>query len=443
MDDTQDTGPTTVDACDFAVEYERDAGCVFQCTYENVKRGKIIIEKQTDPADSATAFGYTGEITTSLLDNETAMKGDLVPGTYTVTETVPEAWDLTSIVCEVCDDNGENCAEDTSTNVSSGDTATATATFKVDPGETTKCTFYNRERGMADVLKTVDGQLPGGYTFDFQIRTGADASDVGDVAASCTTDATTGECMFTCVAGDPPCRNVGGVAKLVPGDYQFCEANVMPGWMSDIKDWENAFPLPVINGTFFVPNQNDPLVDNSIYCAPFTLAAGQTVNFQVDNSPPPGGDARTIGFWKNWTSCDGHGGQDPVLDETLALSPITCPDGGPGIWIGTVCVDTCYEAVSLLDKREISEDLKGKKRASDACYNAASQFLASELNELAGARTCTDLMYLQVDTQTILVDKNFDGDGKCVKGGPTARSLNDNAGDLDDYNNNEPGSVCN
>jgi hypothetical protein len=135
-----------------------------------------------------------------------------------------------------------------------------------------------------------------------------------------------------------------------------------------------------------------------------------------------------------------------VLEEKLALG-INCsgdPDSeARGVWIGEVCVDTCYEAVSILDKREIAEDLRGKKQASDACYNAASQLLASELNELAEARTCTDLVNLQSGTQTILVNENFDGEGKCVKGGPTGQALNTNAGYLDDYNNNEPGSVCN
>ena len=93
------------------------------------------------------------------------------------------------------------------------------------------------------------------------------------------------------------------MAKLVPGDYQFCEANVMPGWMSSLRDEPGAFMLPAsAYGSFFVPNSTDPLVDNSVYCVPFTLDPGETESFVADNTPPPGGDARTIGFWKNWSS---------------------------------------------------------------------------------------------------------------------------------------------
>ena len=463
-DASQNVAPETRASCDFVVQYERDAGCVFQCTYKNIERGKIIVEKQTDPADSPKEFQFTGEAAGFLSDNGKIEVDNLEPGTYYSTEFVPVGWDLTDITCD----------DGASSKPSSGNLATATATFELDPGETVTCVFTNTERGMVDVLKTVQGALPGGEVFYFEIRKGADASNVGEVIAEAYhfeadtvigrtqvegTDPVSGAADFRCVSNDytkcanfivddyetspTPTLDDEVQAKLPPGQYQFCEANVMPGWMSDIRDWTNAFPLPGVNGAFFVPNQNDPLVDNSLYCAPFEVAAGDSMSFAVDNTPPPGGDARTIGFWKNWTSCDGHGNQDPVLDETLAKSPVTCEGGGPGIWIGTVCVDTCYEAVSLLDKREISEDLKGKKRASDACYNAASQLLASELNELAGARTCTDLVDLQTETQEILFDEGFDGTGKCVKGGKTGKALNDYAGDLDDYNNNEPGAVCN
>jgi hypothetical protein len=218
----------------------------------------------------------------------------------------------------------------------------------------------------------------------------------------------------------------------------------MPGWTSTLRDFANAFPLPEINGMMFVPNQNDPMVDNSAYCAPFTLGAGQTVTFNVDNSPPPGGEPRTIGFWKNWTSCDGAGNQDPVLDETLDNSVIICVDTGePGVWIGNVCVSTCEQAVSILDKRSYDVGLRGKKMASDSCYNAASQLLASKLNVLAGANQCTTLYDLQDETNGELVDENFSksfyGSKPCAKRNSL---LDTNAGLLDDYNNFRVGSAC-
>lgn len=429
LDPAQNSGPTTsATSCSFSVAYLQHAGCTFQCTIENVQRGKIIVEKITDPSDSTQIFDFSGDAAGTIGHGGTIME-EVVPGTYSSMETVPDGWDLTDISCDDADD---------ASGASGGNLETATATFDVQPGETVTCTFTNVERGMADVTKTVLGSPPtGDQSFDFEIRVGASISDSGTAVASATADATSNTNVpFTCVSADPAvCIEVGGMAKLPPGDYQFCEANVMPGWTSSIKDWTNAFPLPSINGAFFVPNALDPLVDNSIYCAPFTLAAGETESFSVDNSPPPGGDARTIGFWKNWTGCDGNGNQDPVLDETLALAM-----AGVGIHIGGLLVDTCQEAVLILDKR----DTNGKKQASDACFNAASQLLASELNEVAGAKTCQDLVDLQSETQQDLVDAKFEGNAcKLPKKSALASSLNTAAGQLDAYNNNDPGAVCN
>jgi hypothetical protein len=432
IDPSQDTGPTTVASAAFTVEYERDAGCTFQYTFKNVKRGTIIVEKATDPEGSDQSFEFTGDANGFLLDGEQIVVGDLVPDTYTSTEIVPADWDLTAITCD----------DGSSTTPSSGSIDTATATFNLDPGETVTCVFSNRCRGDVDVTKTVEGQPPTGLeSFDFEIRQGASPEAVGTVVAAATTDATSNvNVPFVCADGDPPCRNVEGVAKLVPGVYQFCEANVYPGYTTDIKDWPNAFSLPVVNGAYFVPNAVDPMVDNSIYCVDFTLEPCATVSFAVDNTPPPGGDARTPGYWKNWSECTG-GGQEDVLGESIA-----CSDMG-FFPIGLVQVDECYEAVSLLDMRQIALNLKGKKMASDACYLLASKLLAAELNttDCIGAKDCPDLQAAMAAAQELLVDKGFDGaNKKCLTskdaGYSDAIQL---AEDLDDYLNNIPGSFCN
>ena len=73
------------------------------------------------------------------------MVNDLIPGNYSSIEAVPAGWDLTSVVCD-----------DTN---SSGDVATATASFVLDPGETVTCVFTNTQRGSIIVEKqtTPDG----------------------------------------------------------------------------------------------------------------------------------------------------------------------------------------------------------------------------------------------------------------------------------------------
>src|SRR5437870_13903723 len=92
------------------------------------------------------------------------------------------------------------------------------------------------------------------------------------------------------------------------------------------------------------------------------------------NTPPPGGRALTIGFWKNWASCaSSKGKQTPELDKTLQLGDIT---------IGTLVLhdsntdpnvaSDCVSAVRLLSKQRISD---GKNMASDPAFNLAAQLL--------------------------------------------------------------------
>jgi hypothetical protein len=271
------------------------------------------------------------------------------------------------------------------------------------------------------VNKTLSGaQPPAGTTFTFELRTGANLNSVGTTVASCTTNAA-GTCNFA-------------NQFFVPGTYQFCETNMLPGWHSTLSDDPSSF----------VPNGNDPNADNSVICVPFVLDAGETQTFNVDNTPPPGGDARTIGFWKNWSSCDGNGKQDDILDETLASMG--------SILIGDLTVlasdpNACKILVDLLDKRDYKAAnlLKdGKKLASDPAFNFASQYIAYLLNIEAGAGTCAAATNAATSGQAILDAINFDGSSSVGPGNKThdnisktqATQLNTYAGILDQYNNN-------
>jgi hypothetical protein len=160
--------------------------------------------------------------------------------------------------------------------------------------------------------------------------------------------------------------------------------------------------------------------------------------FNVNNVPPPDGDARTIGFWKNWTSCDGKGNQAPVLDETLQAA-------GGRIQLGDFAVSidyVCQVAVDVLDKRDIDDPAlvaDGKKKAGDAAYGLAAQLLAAKLNVAATAGTCTALIDAIADADALLAAEGFDGTGNYLKGGNNAAlsaTATELASVLDDYNNN-------
>ncbi|MDD1653198.1 MAG: hypothetical protein LUQ64_01495, partial [Methanomicrobiales archaeon] len=102
-------------------------------------RGHIVVDKVTDPSPDPTATGFaftttgTGYNPFSLKDADPPNDQALPPGSYGVTETVPDGWDLTKLVCD--DPDGG-----TSVNL-----AGATATIDLDAGETVTCTFTDRE----------------------------------------------------------------------------------------------------------------------------------------------------------------------------------------------------------------------------------------------------------------------------------------------------------
>ncbi len=122
------------------------------CTFTNTKRGTIIVEKQTNPDGDPATFDFSGDVSGSLGDGDQA-SASVAPGTYSVSETVPAGWDLTSIACDDTD--------------STGDVASATATFHVSPGETVTCTFTNTKRGTIIVDKVTDPSAdPQSFAFD-------------------------------------------------------------------------------------------------------------------------------------------------------------------------------------------------------------------------------------------------------------------------------------
>ena len=330
--------------------------------------------------------------TVDLQDGLATFTTPLQEGSYTITEKPQASWDQT---------DAQGCSFEVN--------------YPEDFDAVFTCTITNVERGTVTVIKTSSGQIPVAGAFSFEIREGASATEAGTVLASDTNDATGTVDFDTLTDG------------LVPGDYQLCETGMLPGWHSSLSDEPGAF----------VPDSDELDPDNSVVCVPFTLDPGEEEELSVDNTPPPGGDARTIGFWRNWSSCT-NGNQDDVLDQTLASAG--------GILIGDLLVDTCQEAVAILAK----SSLDGTKRASDPAFNLAAQLLAAFLNVEAEAGSCPAADAAMTEAQQLLADADFDGSrtfgGSSTKGKKKAQApdgtidgarANELAGTLDAYNNNE------
>ena len=92
--------------------------------------GEIIVVKDTDPDGASAQFSFSGAASGTIGD-EQVLRASVAPGSHTVTEAATPGWDLSGISCD--DDD------------STVNTATATATYVVEPGETITCIFSNRQ----------------------------------------------------------------------------------------------------------------------------------------------------------------------------------------------------------------------------------------------------------------------------------------------------------
>jgi uncharacterized repeat protein (TIGR01451 family) len=302
--------------------------------------------------------------------------------------------------------------------------------------------------GLAKVIKTVSGQQPSGtQSFTFTLREGASVTDLGTILQTQAANAGNGGVLnFT--------------TDLVPGNhYQMCE-DVMPGWNTSLG------PPLFVPGSMTTPTLPNPNVNNMTVCTDFVAQAGQTTTFTVDNTPPPGGRALTIGFWKNWASCTASStNKKPVLDQTLATatSLTSNPPGGlvvsaqnaGGGWpnfaaayylvlkgsAGTPnSAPDCAKAVNLLNKTTID----GKtKKASDPLFNMAAQLVGAQLNYFAGAGK-NGPTTINIQSAVLLLGKyGFNGNTYSPKlsSADTAQA-NCLATQLDNYNNDRSVSTC-
>ena len=308
-------------------------------------------------------------------------------------------------------------------------------------------------KGKANVVKTVSGQAPpAGQSFTVELRQGASTVSQGPVLESKNTDAS---------------GNIAFATQLIPGQtYQICEW-VFPGWNTNLAG----------DGPLFVPESiippalPNPSVNNLTVCANFTVTSGQTRTFTVDNTPPPGGRALTIGFWKNWASCASSNGkgQKAMLDLALGIASkqTTLPPGGlvvsaqnPGAgWPNyaatwylilrgdpTSTADNikpaidCAKAVNLLNKSTIDGK---KKMASDPLFNMTAQLVAAQLNRFMGSGI-SGVTIVNID-RAVLLDGKYKFNGLTYSPALTAADTslaNCLATQLDNYNNGRTVSAC-
>jgi hypothetical protein len=187
--------------------------------------------------------------------------------------------------------------------------------------------------------------------------------------------------------------------------------------------WTQEWKVKVDGSWVVVPAYNPhgfdtPMQNLGVSCVDFgagqtyQLKAGGTLEFEVNNASP-GGEPRTPGYWKNWSSCSGGGqwlkatGANDPKNEFWALDELI---HSPGILVGDLLIlDDCKLAVSVLDQRDV---VSGKKMASDAAYTLAMHYFAYLLNQAAGAEPPNaTTKAAALSAQTLLAKIHFKGTG--------------------------------
>jgi hypothetical protein len=293
------------------------AGETVKCTFtDTLKRGTIIVEKQTVGGDS-TKFSFTGEPAGQISNGEQLKVENLVPGTYTSTETVPYGWKLTDITCD----------DTTSATPSSGDKDTGVATFNLDAGEVVKCTFTNEKSAGAFASIIVEKQtIPDGdpATFTFSGDAAGSISDNQQIV----------------------------VVDLIPGTYYSTET-VPPGWKL----------------TSISCDDGNSVGDLDAKKATFNLEAGETVKCTFTNMDPsklgtivvekqtiPDGDSATFTFTDDAAGTIGDNGQIKV--ENLVPGAYTSTETVPPGWKLTSISCDDGNSVGDLDAKKATFNLE-------------------------------------------------------------------------------------
>ncbi|UCF85844.1 MAG: hypothetical protein JSV50_09490 [Desulfobacteraceae bacterium] len=288
--------------------------------------------------------------------------------------------------------------------------------------------------GTVSVLKLTDGVVDSSKEWTFSLYNGPNDGNGSNFLASPLASAST--------FGD-----VDGVLEFnnyvldVSMTYTLCEMNMGAGyssqWMIDTSRDGSANMIIMPNN----PNVSDnPAEDMGIRCFDFgagtsyELIADGILVFEVNNIPPPGGEARTPGYWKNWNACSHSNGNQLATAEKNDFYLLDDILNDPGVSWGTFNIATCEEGVSILDQRDLDT---GKKKAKDAAYTLAMHLLAYQLNAAAGTYYCEEAASAAVEAENLLESINFDGTGNYLRPKEAEYQMAlDLAATLNAYNNN-------
>ena len=233
----------------------------------------IVIVKQTDPVDSELTFEFSTDYSPNFIlsDGQLNDSGPLMPGTYSVSEIVPDGWDLTAI----CDDGSIPSAID----VQQGETVTCTFTntFVGIPSiALVKSLLSNADKDASDTVSLGDT-----LTYQFIARNDGDVTLTGVTI----TDPMTGLSALTCGQAQPATLAPGALLNCTAA-YVVTQADVDAGEILNTAKADSTETDPV-NASNNVSIPQNPalsnaksLLGNADEDASGTVSLGDTLTYQ-------------------------------------------------------------------------------------------------------------------------------------------------------------------
>jgi Domain of unknown function (DUF5979) len=244
-------------------------------------------------------------------------------------------------------------------------------------------TFTNTKQVRLTIIKTQNGGAPT-FIYTFRLSGGPDNVSISRSTA----------------AGSLTPLDFGLVK---PGTYTLCELAVAAGTTSSL-------PGGVV----------DPVTGN--VCASITLQAGVDQQLTINNQLRSGGQ-RTIGYWKNWSTCSGSNGNQLA---NAAATGKTLLDQVLPITLGSYVVDTCAKGVAVLSSAA----------GRYAENQLAAQLLAAKANVVVGA-ACGNIGSVITQADALLVAIAYKGSPSAIVGNnhPLRATILAVATTLDRFNN--------